>query len=143
MGRPIKKIDYDLVTKLAMIQCTEEEIAHILEITPRTLQKNKKFLRIFHGKKKAGKSSLRRMQWKAAEDGNATILIWLGKQYLGQSNEVVMKHSGSIDHNVQAGVMVVPGIMDEETWQQKIKEWDKETRRIQMSQGLEEGEMGE
>ena len=48
---------------------------------------------------------------------------------------------GRIDHKVVAGVMVVPGIMDEETWQKKAKEWDKETRRIQMSQGLEEGGM--
>jgi hypothetical protein len=31
-----------------------------------------------------GKSSLRRLQWKAALGGNITMQIWLGKQYLGQ-----------------------------------------------------------
>lgn len=87
MARPKKIIDYDLVTKLAMIQCTEAEISHILEITPRTLQRDKKFCRIYHEKKEVGKSSLRRMQWKLAEGGNPTLLIWLGKQYLGQSDK--------------------------------------------------------
>ena len=27
------------------------------------------------------------MQWKAAESGNVTMLIWLGKQVLGQSEQ--------------------------------------------------------
>jgi hypothetical protein len=31
-----------------------------------------------------GNISLRRMQWKAAEEGNITAMIWLGKQLLGQ-----------------------------------------------------------
>lgn len=30
--------------------------------------------------------TLRRLQWKAAEGGNATMLIWLGKQLLGQKD---------------------------------------------------------
>jgi hypothetical protein len=34
-----------------------------------------------------GKTSLRRLQWKAAEGGNSTMLIWLGKQYLEQSDK--------------------------------------------------------
>ena len=34
-----------------------------------------------------GLASLRRRQFKAAQDGNATMLIWLGKQYLGQTDK--------------------------------------------------------
>jgi hypothetical protein len=30
---------------------------------------------------------LRELQWKAADKGNAAILIWLGKQYLGQVDQ--------------------------------------------------------
>lgn len=30
---------------------------------------------------------LRELQWKAADKGNAAILIWLGKQYLGQADQ--------------------------------------------------------
>ena len=29
---------------------------------------------------------LRQLQWKSAEKGNAVMLIWLGKQILGQSD---------------------------------------------------------
>ena len=108
-GRPKKTIDYDLVGKLAMIQCTEEEIAGILDISTRTLQKDKEFIRIFHTKKDAGKSSLRRMQWKTAEAGNPTMQIWLGKQYLGQrdmpkeaeNTEALDKLVSAIERNVQ------------------------------------------
>ncbi len=31
--------------------------------------------------------SLRRLQWKAAKENNVTMLIWLGKQYLGQTDK--------------------------------------------------------
>ena len=87
MARPKKIIDYDLVEKLAFIQCTEEEIAMILEISTRTLQRDEEFCRIYHEKKHSGKSSLRRLQWKTAESGNPTMQIWLGKQYLGQKDK--------------------------------------------------------
>ena len=33
-----------------------------------------------------GKATLRRMQWKGAQAGNPTMLIWLGKQLLGQKD---------------------------------------------------------
>jgi hypothetical protein len=42
--------------------------------------------------------ALRRRQFKAADDGNPTMLIWLGKQYLGQADkpEVTGKDGGPI-----------------------------------------------
>jgi hypothetical protein len=85
-GRPKKVVDYALVEKLANIQCTEVEISEILEISTRTLQKDKEFLRIYKKGLESGKSSLRRLQWKAAEKGNPTMLVWLGKQYLNQKD---------------------------------------------------------
>ena len=103
-GRPKKKIDYDLVGKLAAIQCTEIEIAGILDISERTLQRDAEFCRIYALKKDSGKASLRRMQWKKAEEGNATLLIWLGKQYLGQTDKQEMEHSG------QVGIKIVEDI---------------------------------
>lgn len=41
----------------------------------------------FAEKRKTGKISLRRMQWRLAEK-NATMAIFLGKQYLGQRDNV-------------------------------------------------------
>lgn len=35
-----------------------------------------------------GRMSLRRKQWQAVENGNTTMLVWLGKQYLRQKDKV-------------------------------------------------------
>jgi len=99
-GRPKKKIDYELVKKLAYIQCTQEEISSILAISTRTLQRDTEFCRIYKNGMDNGKMSLRRLQWKAAEKGNNTMLIWLGKQYLNQTDKQELAHSGGINITV-------------------------------------------
>lgn len=45
----------------------------------------KTFKEVFKDKRQGGKASLRRTQWKQAEN-NPTMAIWLGKQYLGQKD---------------------------------------------------------
>lgn len=84
MARPKKIIDYELVEKLANIQCTMVEIANVLEVSLSRLEKDKEFIRVYKKGMEKGKMSLRRKQWKAVEDGSVTMMIWLGKQYLGQ-----------------------------------------------------------
>lgn len=86
-GRPKKVIDYDTVEKLAMIQCTQDEISSFLGISTRTLQKDKEFLRLYKKGMDNGKISLRRKQFKIA-DKNPSMAIFLGKQYLGQTDKV-------------------------------------------------------
>ena len=49
-GRPKKEINYELAGKLAAIQCTQEEIADILDISRQTLLKDEQFLYIFRTK---------------------------------------------------------------------------------------------
>lgn len=83
-GRPKIQLDYPLIEKLATIQCTQEEIATILGVNISTLKRDDEFCTIYKKGMEQGKSSLRRLQWKAAETGNTTMLIWLGKQYLQQ-----------------------------------------------------------
>ena len=63
-GRPKKEIDYEMVEKLASIQCTQEEIANFLNISVRTLQRDKEFCRIYKKGIDNGKMSLRRIQYK-------------------------------------------------------------------------------
>ena len=82
-GRPKKSIDYETVEKLSKIQCTQQEIANFLGLSVRTLQRDSEFCRIYKKGQDSGRMSLRRMQFKLAEK-NATMAIWLGKQYLGQ-----------------------------------------------------------
>lgn len=86
-GRPKKEIDYNAVEKLASIQCTQEEIASFLDISVRTLTRDEEFCRLYKKGMDNGKMSLRRHQWKLAERYPA-MAIFLGKQYLGQTDKV-------------------------------------------------------
>lgn len=84
MGRPLSNIDPATVSALARIGCTQEEIAAVLGCTPRTLRNR------FKQEMRTGldhmRSSIRRWQYAKAKEGNVAMLIWLGKQYLGQSD---------------------------------------------------------
>ena len=91
-GRPKFKIDYDLVEKLANIQCTQQEIASFLGCSVDTLQRDEEFCGIYKKGQENGKMSLRRMQYKLAEK-NTAMAIFLGKQYLGQKDNVEVQSS--------------------------------------------------
>lgn len=96
-GRPRKEIDLELAEKLANIQCTMAEIAEIVGVHESTLSRNPEFRKVYKRARERGKASLRRMQWKAAERGKVAILIWLGKQYLGQRDDPVDEDEDGLD----------------------------------------------
>mgnify|MGYP000701764812 CR=1 FL=1 len=81
-GRPRKPVDTTLVEKLAAHGLADHEIADVLGISERTIQRRCR-VALDRGRAKL-KVSLRRWQIRAAKRGNVTMLIWLGKQYLGQ-----------------------------------------------------------
>src|SRR6202011_496460 len=85
-GRPKKHVDLELVEKLAHIQCTYTEIASTLGVSVDTLQRNEHFAATYKRGAEGGRKSLRRMQFESANRGNVVMQIWLGKQYLGQSD---------------------------------------------------------
>ncbi len=86
MARPPKDINKDLVEKLALIHCTIEEIALVCGCSRDTLER--RFRPVIEAGRAKGRERLRRWQWEAAEKGNVTAMIWLGKQYLAQSDKV-------------------------------------------------------
>lgn len=92
-GRPKKNIDKKQFESLCGLQCTLEEICGWFGITDKTLNSwckktySKTFSEVFKEKRSTGKISLRRHQWRLAEK-NANMAIWLGKQYLGQKDQV-------------------------------------------------------
>ncbi len=96
-GRPRKIINdlgLSIVESLAKIQCTEEEIAAVLEVSVDTLHEphNKAaFTEAVKRGKLEGRVSFRRMQYKKAQGGSTTMQIWLGKQYLDQKDKVDLK----------------------------------------------------
>jgi len=98
-GRPKIKLDYELIEKLSHIQCTQSEIADVLGISTRTLRRDKEFCRIHKKGMQSGKVSLRRLQWKSAEKENVTMLIHLGKQYLGQREGIGVSFGTPLEIN--------------------------------------------
>lgn len=90
-GRPLKQINQIEFEKLCVLQCTQEEICGWFGVTDKTLNSwckrtyEQSFSEIFKEKRGVGKISLRRAQFRLAEK-NANMAIWLGKQYLGQSD---------------------------------------------------------
>ena len=90
-GRPSIDIDYEMVSKLARMMCTMQEIASFLDLSVRKLEQDEEFIRVYKKNIDTGKISLRRSQMKLADAGNATMNIWLGKQYLGQTDKVEEK----------------------------------------------------
>lgn len=92
MSRARKVIDWDMVDNLCAIHCTGEEIAAVLMVDYDTLntackrEKRKLFSDYSAEKRQGGKASLRRRQWAQADEGSVAMQIWLGKQWLGQSD---------------------------------------------------------
>jgi hypothetical protein len=85
------KIDLVELEKLCTLSCTDEEIAAWFNTSTRTIERRRlepKFAEIMARGKAKGRISIRRMQMKLLEQGNATMGIWLGKQLLGQRDQV-------------------------------------------------------
>lgn len=93
MARPRKEIDQKQFENLCGLQCTKEEICGFFDVTDKTLENwcrrtyKEGFSEVFRQKRGKGKISLRRNQFRLAEN-NANMAIWLGKQYLGQKDFV-------------------------------------------------------
>lgn len=93
MARPRIEIDKEQFKKLCAIQCTLAEIASWFKCSEDTLERwcKREFDMSFADTYKIwsadGKISLRRTQFRMAET-NVAMAIWLGKQYLGQTEKV-------------------------------------------------------
>jgi AraC-like DNA-binding protein len=72
------------------------EMAAVLNCSPDTLQR--RFAAVIEKGRERGKSSLKRAQWKkAVDEGNPTMLIWLGKQHLGQTDKTQVDQQSITD----------------------------------------------
>jgi DNA-binding XRE family transcriptional regulator len=89
MARPRKVIDESLLRKLAVIHCTQDEMASVLGVSTDTLQR--RFAAQIKSGRDEGKMSLRRKMWEMALNGNVSLLIWLSKNELGMTDKVEEK----------------------------------------------------
>ena len=86
MARPKKyEIDGKQVEQLASFGCTNKEIASFFGCSADLIEKS--YSEYLTKGRDKGKIRLRQLQWKAAEAGSHTMLIWLGKQILNQSDK--------------------------------------------------------
>lgn len=127
-GRPPKELDIEQVKQLAAIQCTEEEIASVLGISADTIARRKQsdpeFLLAIESGRMQGKASLKRTQFKVAQNGSVPMLIWLGKQYLGQREKLETEMDTTLDKARQIRDALV-AMLDVET-KQPPKEEDSD-----------------
>lgn len=90
MSRPEKPIDWKLVDRLLIAGCMGTEIAAHFDMHPNTFYDRVQaeygigFTEYSSQKKQKGESLLRSKQFDTAMSGDKTMLIWLGKQRLGQ-----------------------------------------------------------
>ena len=84
IGRDKKPVPAEDVFKLAAIGCKDQEIADWFGVDSNTLRYNFS-VELIKGRETL-KQSLRRKQIEVAMSGNAVMLIFLGKNLLGQSD---------------------------------------------------------
>lgn len=86
MPRPEKEIDPEMVSKLASFGCTTTDIGYVLGCSDQTL--NRRFREeLVEGRAKL-RNRLRMKQVEVAMSGNVSMLIWLGKQLLEQTDKM-------------------------------------------------------
>ncbi|HPA64666.1 MAG TPA: hypothetical protein PLC67_11980 [Spirochaetota bacterium] len=93
-GTPQIKIDLSQAEKLGELQCTYAECAAFLSTKERTISEDllkhrQDFITAYKKGAEVGKISLRRTQFRLSKKSPA-MAIWLGKQYLGQTEKQEM-----------------------------------------------------
>lgn len=92
-GRPRAEIDARQFEELCRIQCTQREICSVLGVSEKTLTRwcmdnyGLEYSQAYNKYADFGKKNLRHVQFRMAEAGSERMAIWLGKQYLGQSDK--------------------------------------------------------
>lgn len=86
-GRGQRVVPPDDVYKLATMGCPDREIAEWFDISESTLRYN--FSSYLTKARAQLKQRLRQAQLRTAIDGNPTMLVWLGKNILGQTDNPI------------------------------------------------------
>src|SRR5579884_2673098 len=89
-GQPEKVIDLKQLEKLCALGLTDDQLAVFFDVSTRTIELRKRrpeFKRAMDRGKLNVQISLRQKQIAEAMDGNTTMLVWLGKNLLGQRDK--------------------------------------------------------
>lgn len=102
-GRPRKKIPKKLIEEYIKIGLPVRKIAGLINVDEKTIRNNfsaelqkrkhKKIIELYEKKEK-----LKQAQWESAiMDKNTTMMIWLGRNYLGQKEKIENKEQYKIE----------------------------------------------
>jgi len=108
-----RELDKEIFENLCTVLCTQAEICQIFSISQKALNGwvkrtyNMPFAVVYHAHASKGKSSLRRTQFKLAQN-NAQMAIWLGKQWLNQVDrkEEVLTNGGNTQSPMKLEVVI-------------------------------------
>jgi hypothetical protein len=108
------QIDLVQLEKLCSIGCTDKNLAAFFGTCVRTiekLRKNPDYAEAMNRGEAKGHISLRQVQIKLAEKGNAAMAIWLGKQWLNQRDVTPIELTGAKGKPVALSLEVLDAIV--------------------------------
>jgi hypothetical protein len=119
------EIDLSELEKLCGLQCTDEEIAAWFGVSTRTIERRRlepEFADVMDRGRARGRISVRRLQMKLLEQGNATMGVWLGKNILNQVDQInytntqlvvaIQQQSASLPEASGAVIEIEPTVID-------------------------------
>lgn len=116
-GRPKKQFsekDIEQIKVLARCHCPDSEIAAFMECGEMTIRRH--FGTLLKEWREAGKSNIRAKQYQLAMQGDKTMLIWLGKQILGQSEKVAQQVSATVIDDRDHAADLISKITEQMKW---------------------------
>lgn len=97
-GRPLKPLSEEKVAELAYNGCKNSEIGYILGVDEETIAN--RFSGALAKSRAIKRADLRAVQIKKALAGDVTMLIWLGKNELEQTDKLQNDHAGTVEIKV-------------------------------------------
>lgn len=125
-GRPLIPIDWEKFDVMCAVQCTLAEIAGFFECSEDTIEravlreKKMRFADYFEQKRSDGKVSLRRRQYQAAMAGDRTMLVWLGKQWLNQTDKFESRSDISVQRAPDLSALSIEELLQLRRLREKI-----------------------
>ena len=113
-GRPRTEFDLAEVKSLGVVHCSYEEMASLLGVGIATIHRHmededSEFRKAYKNGQSKGRRNLRSKQFELAFAGDKTMLIWLGKQYLGQADK---QETDTTHHAGETIIKIMKGVDD-------------------------------
>ena len=107
VGRPKKELDWKVLDAILQFGATLIDCSEMLSLSDDTIQNRIKkqygitFSEYRHRKMSKMRVKLLQKQFDVAMSGNVALLIWLGKQHLGQSDKMDTIENGQVKITIE------------------------------------------